>query len=61
MKRLLSILLLIFLTSVPSLLFIANHRMQEEEKMATYHPVHQRGLSQNVVLSSNVISIPEVR
>lgn len=61
MKRFLSILLLIFLTSVPSLLFIANHQMQEEEKMANYHPDQHRTLSQNVVLSSHLISVQGIR
>ncbi|WP_157558131.1 hypothetical protein [Niabella aurantiaca] len=61
MKRFLSILLLIFLTSVPSLLFIANYQVQEEEKMANYHPGHHRTPSENVVLSSHLISVPGVR
>jgi len=61
MKRFLSILLLIFLTSVPSLLFIANHQIQEEEKVANYHPGHHRALSQNVMLSARFITGPDVR
>ncbi|SDD88634.1 hypothetical protein [Niabella drilacis] len=61
MKRYVSILLLIFLTSVPSLLFIANHQIQEEEKMATYHPGHQRSLSQNLMLPARFIAEPEAR
>ncbi|MGJ7031578.1 hypothetical protein [Niabella hirudinis] len=61
MKRYLSILSLIFLTSVPSLLLIANQRIQEEEKMTTYHPGHQRVLSQNVLLHARFITGQRVR
>ncbi|MBZ4191242.1 hypothetical protein [Niabella beijingensis] len=54
MKRFLSILMLIFLTSVPSLLFLANHQAQEEEQTAVYRPVQHRTLSQNASFSSSV-------
>ncbi|WP_008583213.1 hypothetical protein [Niabella soli] len=57
MKRILSILLLVFLAAIPSMLFLASHQVNEQNRTIVLKRNHvKERLSPGIILSSNLMS-----